>query len=207
MKTSKNLIGVGMGFALLGGMGVDAEDTRIAYTLVVIGLILMGAGIKKLKPFLMVMAISVLTVFPTMEVNAQSNKDVLTDEIVQYCDAIGERYCVCSELLQSIIIQESMGKHDAENNGCVGLMQINERFHKERMERLAVTDLTDEFSNILVGADYLMELASKYGDVGLTLAIYHGESDAIENDRNGIVSNYAKEILERSEFLEREHGK
>lgn len=47
------------------------------------------------------------------------------------------------------------------------------------MERLGVDDLFDPYSNILVGADYLMELAEKHGDVALVLSIYHGESKGI----------------------------
>ena len=207
MKTSKNLIGIGTLLLIFGGMGLDGTESTVAYILVVIGLALMGIGIKKMKPFLLILLCSVFMMFPSMEVNAQSCEQILSDEIIGYCEDVGQEYCIAPELLESIIITESMGKADAENNGCIGLMQINERYHKDRMKHLMVDDLYDPYSNILVGADYIMELADKYGDVALVLMVFHGEKDALEKNEQGIISNYAKEILERSEFLEREHGK
>ena len=207
MKTTKNLICVGMGFVLFGGMGLDGAESKVAYILVAIGLVLMAIGVKKLKTFLMVVALSVFMMFPAVKANAQSNEFTISDEIIGYCEDVGQEYCIAPELLESIIITESMGNADAENDGCIGLMQINEKYHKDRMKHLMVTDLYDPYSNILVGADYLMELADKYGDVALVLMVFHGEKDALEKNEQGIISNYAKEILERSEFLEREHGK
>ena len=142
-----------------------------------------------------------------LEVNAKLHEPILSDEIVSMCDEIGQDYGICSELLQAIIERESTGNPLAKNGTCIGLMQISERWHLDRMERLGVTDLYDPYSNILVGADYLMELAEKHEDVALVLSIYHGESKAFENSRKGIISSYAKWILERSEELERERGK
>lgn len=206
MKTSKNLIGIGTLLLIFGGMGLDGTESKVAYILVAIGLVIMGIGAKHMKSALMVLAFSVFMMFPAMEVNAQSEK-ILSDEIISYCDDIGQEYCIAPELLESIIITESMGKADAENDGCIGLMQINEKWHKDRMKHLMVDDLYDPYSNILVGADYIMELADKYGDVALVLMVFHGEKEALEKNEQGIISDYAKEILERSEFLEREHGK
>lgn len=207
MKTIKNLIGIGTLLLIFGGMGLDGTESTVAYILVVIGLALMGIGAKKLKALLIVTVCTVFMMFPAMEVNAQSSEQILSDEIIGYCEDVGQEYGICSELLQAIIEKESMGKADAENNGCIGLMQINEKYHKDRMKHLMVTDLYDPYSNILVGADYIMELADKYGDVALVLMVFHGEKDALEKNEQGIISNYAKKILERSEFLEREHGK
>ena len=59
----------------------------------------------------------------------------------------------------AIVEAESSGKADARNGGCIGLMQVYEKYHKDRMKRLGVTDLYDPYSNILVGTDILMELA------------------------------------------------
>lgn len=206
MKAIKNLIGTGALLLIFGGMGLDGAESKVAYILVTIGLVLMGVGATKLKPFLLMLVCSAFMMFPAIEVNAQSEQ-ILSDEIIGYCEDVGQEYCIAPELLMAIIERESMGKADAENNGCIGLLQINEKWHKDRMKHLMVTDLYDPYSNILVGADYLMELADKYGDVALVLMVFHGEKDALEKNEQGIISNYAKEILERSEFLEREHGK
>lgn len=206
MKTSKNLIGIGALILIFGGMGLDGTESKVAYILVAIGLVLMGIGAKHMKSALMVLAFSVFMMFPAMEVNAQSEQ-ILSDEIIGYCDDIGEQYGICSELLQAMIERESTGNPLAVNGGCIGLLQISERWHLDRMERLGVDDLFDPYSNILVGADYLMELAEKHGDVALTLDVYNGNSKAFYNNENGIISSYAKGILERSEELERERGK
>lgn len=52
-----------------------------------------------------------------------------------------------------------------------GMMQINTKWHTDRMERLGVTDLTDPVQCATVAIDYLRELDSRYG--------FEPESDAI----------------------------
>ena len=131
----------------------------------------------------------------------------LSEEVKEYCVEIGEKYGICPEFLEAIIEAESRGQADAENGGCKGLMQISEKWHIERMERLGVTDIFDEYGNILVGADYLAELFEEYGEASLVLDLYHGDSKAMYNYENGILSKYAGKILERSAELERLHGK
>lgn len=123
-------------------------------------------------------------------------------EYVETCVQIGEEYGICPELLMAIIERESSGKADAENGSCKGLCQISEKWHAERMEELGITDIFDPESNIRLCADYLMELGAKYGDVAIVLGVYHGEGEAQIR-----ISNYTEWILERSEELERAHGK
>ena len=132
----------------------------------------------------------------------------LSPRTMSACYIIGEEYGVCPELLMAIVEKESSGKKFAQNGDCKGLMQISVKWHKERMERLGVTDIFDEYSNILVGTDYLMELADEYGDIGIVLMAYNGDK-RVEKAMNGEcdISHYAKWILERSEELERAHGK
>lgn len=149
----------------------------------------------------------ILVVLPNIKVYAHSNDTYLNKDIQKYCKEIGGKYGVCEELLLAMIETESAGVSDAENNGCKGLMQVCERYHKDRMDNLMVTDIYDEYSNILVATDYLMELADEYGDIGLVLMKYNGFSKAEEYYEQGKLSNYAEEILERSEELERLHGK
>ena len=116
-------------------------------------------------------------------------------------------YCVCPELLMAMIETESSGNPDATNGTCKGLMQVSEKWHRDRMERLGVKDIYDPYGNILVATDYLMELAEKYEDIGLVLDVYNGNSKAMQNAENGILSEYAAKILYRAEMLERIHGK
>ena len=132
----------------------------------------------------------------------------IAEEYQDYCEEIGEMYCVCPELLMAMIETESSGNPDATNGTCKGLMQVSEKWHKDRMERLGVKDIYDPYGNILVATDYLMELAEKYEDVGMVLMVYNGDSRA-HSYWNGKadLSNYAAKILYRAEMLERIHGK
>ena len=131
----------------------------------------------------------------------------ISEEYQSYCEEIGEMYCVCPELLVAMIETESYGNPDATNGTCKGLMQVSEKWHKDRMERLGVKDIYDPYGNILVATDYLMELAEKYEDVGIVLDVYNGNSKSMQNAENGVLSDYASKILYRAEMLERIHGK
>lgn len=131
----------------------------------------------------------------------------ISETAYKACEEIGEEYGICPELLMAIIEKESGGQPDAENGDCKGLMQISAKWHKDRMKRLGVTDLFDERSNILVGADYLSDLFESYEDPALVLMVCHGERNAVSNAESGHISDYAREILRRSLELERSRGK
>lgn len=75
------------------------------------------------------------------------------------CEEAGITY----ELALAVIRQETEFRNVIGDNGdSIGYMQIQPRWHEERMERLGVTDLTDPYSNFRVGCDFLAELLSKY---------------------------------------------
>lgn len=139
---------------------------------------------------------------------SHDNETYLSEEIQNYCIEIGEMYGICPELLMAIIEIESSGNPQAENKGCVGLMQISERYQTKRMEKLGVTDIHDPYGNILVGTDYIMELIEQNGDeISFVLDIYNGNSKANWYVENGNISRYADKILKRSAELERVHNK
>lgn len=138
---------------------------------------------------------------------AEDNDTYISETAYEACIEYGEEYGICPEILMAIIETESRGQADAENGGCFGLMQISERWHKDRMEQLGVTDLFDERGNILVGTDYLAELFEEYHDVATVLMIYHGENGTAQKSEIGEISGYAQGILDRSAELERIHGK
>ena len=123
-------------------------------------------------------------------------------EYVEICEEVGEEYNICPELLMALIEKESSGKADAQNGSCKGLCQVSEKWHSGRMERLGVTDIYDPEGNIRLAADYLTELGAEYEDIATVLGWYHGEADP-ENK----ISTYTTWILERSEELEKAHGK
>lgn len=131
------------------------------------------------------------------------NETYLSEEIQGYCVEIGEMYGICPELLMAMVEKESSGNPKAENGSCKGLMQISERWHKDRMERLGVTDIYDEYGNIILGADYISELREDCVDISYVLDTYNGNSKAKFNYENGIMSKYSTWILNRSAELER----
>ena len=143
-----------------------------------------------------------------LPVMAQTNVDEETPLEVQIaCNKYGEQYDICPELIEAICYNESRYIPDISYGTCRGIMQINEPYHKDRMERLGVSDIYDLEGNILVGTDYLAELFATYNDVGIVLSVYHGEAKAVERAKNGNLSGYVKKILKKSEQLERLHGK
>lgn len=140
-------------------------------------------------------------------VASDGNDTWIPAEVQGYCEEYGEMYGICPELLMAMIETESGGQENAKNGGCIGLMQIYGKYHGERMRRLGVSDLYDARSNVLVGTDYLAELFAEYGDPALALDVYNGNSKAWANYENGVLSKYAEKILNRSQELERIHGK
>ena len=143
-------------------------------------------------------------------VRAQAREAVeVPEEVVAISEELGGEYGVCPELIQAVCWQESRFQADAENGGCVGIMQVSPQWHKERMERLGVTDLTDPRQNMAVAVDYLAELAAEYEDVGAALMKYNGDRRLDELLEGGMadVSDYARAVLELSAELERRNGK
>ncbi len=135
---------------------------------------------------------------------AKEGETLISETAYEACVEYGEQYGISPKLIMAIIEKESVGQPDVEGGGCKGLMQISSKWHKDRMKRLGVTDLFDERSNILVGTDYLSDLFEEYDEVSTVLMVYNGDSRAFED---GYISDYAKEILERSAELEMMHGK
>ena len=79
----------------------------------------------------------------------------------------------------------------AEGDGgySQGLMQISTKWHKDRMDKLGVTDLFNPYENIDIGIDIFAELLVKYEDVTFSLMVYNGGFDyAINNINNEIYS-------------------
>ena len=146
-----------------------------------------------------------------IEVEVQEPEKVyytyIDKEYIEYAEEISEIYNVCPELIFSIIEHESSGNPNAKNGNCLGLMQVSEKWHQDRMERLGVESLFDPYGNILVATDYLVELFERYGDVDMVLMTYNGSSDAKERWDNGTPTKYATSVIERSMELEMLHGK
>ena len=135
-------------------------------------------------------------------------EQTINENVVVLTEKIAEKYPIAPELIQAIVFYESSNIARVQSKqGDTGYMQVNPKWHKERMDKLGVTDLYDGYSNILVGTDYLVELCEKYHDIVTALMVYHGERNAVERAEVGEISEYAKKILDLSEKLERLNGK
>ncbi len=132
---------------------------------------------------------------------------IVPEEVIRISEELGTEYNLCPETLQAIGWVESRFNPEAENEGCIGIMQVAEHWHKDRMKRLGVTDLKDIRGNMTVAADYLAELASEEEDLEEALMRYHGESHVLQRLEAGEMSDYVDKVLEISAMLERRHGK
>ncbi|MBO5706467.1 MAG: lytic transglycosylase domain-containing protein [Bacteroidaceae bacterium] len=117
----------------------------------------------------------------------------------QACEETGVTY----ELALAVIWKETNFRNIKGDGGdSVGYMQVQPRWHSDRMKKLGVTDLTDPYSNFLVGCDYLAELASKDRGIEWVLHAYNGGmSYANKLAKAGKVSQYAKNALNYMNIL------
>ena len=75
------------------------------------------------------------------------------------CDESGVPF----EIALAVIRKESTYQNITGDSGdSIGYMQVQPKWHQERMRRLGVTDLTQPMANFRVGCDYLAELMGKY---------------------------------------------
>lgn len=128
------------------------------------------------------------------------NRIEVPTQIKLLCKKYGKKNNICPELLEAMIFKESCFIPEVVGSGnCVGLMQVKPNFHRNRMQRLGVSDMYDAEENIAVGSDYLAELYAETGDIKVALMLYNGDSNA---RMPGYESGYVKKILKISEALE-----
>ena len=118
-------------------------------------------------------------------------------------------YCKDKKLNPYLIFamceRESQYKADAvgDSGRSLGIMQIQEQWHQERMDRLGCTDLLNPYQNVTVGIDLLIDLYSKCNDTAWVLMAYNGgEAYANRNYNADNISEYARYIMTRAEEME-----
>ena len=159
-----------------------------------------------MKRKVVIMLATVIMFIVTIPIFAKAAELPVDEKYGAYCEKIGAKYNICPELLEAIIEQESSGNPNSVGvDGDIGLMQVIPKWHRDRMDRLGVDDLTDEYGNILVATDYLAELFSEYEDIGTVLMAYNGVSDFQTKGEKVEYTKYAISIMERSKELERKH--
>ena len=117
-------------------------------------------------------------------------------------------YCKDKKLNPYLIFamceRESQYEADAvgDSGRSLGIMQIQEQWHQERMDRLGCTDLLNPYQNVIVGIDILLDLYSKNEDTAWVLMAYNGGvAYADRYYEAGNISEYAEGIMARAEEL------
>ena len=104
------------------------------------------------------------------------------------CEESGVPY----SLALAVIERETTFRNILGDDGASeGYMQVQRRWHWDRMERLGVTDLMDPFSNFRVGCDFLAELLGKY-PVEEALTAYNSGSPGHNEYSEKVMANYEK---------------
>lgn len=110
-----------------------------------------------------------------------------------------EEYGIDPAIIFAMAYRESTYNPECIGDGddSYGLMQVQPKWHSERMERLGCLDLLDPYQNVTVAIDYLAEMLRWYdGDMAKALVAYNAGS------YTGTVTRYAEAVLEIAEELE-----
>ena len=120
-------------------------------------------------------------------------------QLWQACEETGITY----ELALAVIWKETNFRNITGDSGeSFGYMQVQPRWHSDRMDRYGVTDLMDPYGNFLVGCDYLAELAAKDRGIEWMLHAYNGGPAYANNlAKAGKTSQYAKDVLNYMNIL------
>lgn len=115
------------------------------------------------------------------------------DLLRQACEESG----VEMELALAVIHRETNFRNIVGDGGdSTGYMQVQKKWHWDRMERLGVDDLSDPLGNFRVGCDFLAELLGRY-------SVEHALT-AYNSGRPG-ESKYASAVIEIMEGIEHEN--
>jgi soluble lytic murein transglycosylase-like protein len=122
----------------------------------------------------------------------------LTAELQRHIVLESEEKGIDPTIIFAMAKRESNYRANAVGDGgeSFGLLQIQAKWHWERMEELGCTNLLDPFQNVTVGVDYLAELLERYGDIGKALTAYNRGS------YKGTVTEYAQDIITMASKLE-----
>lgn len=137
------------------------------------------------------------------DVNAELWAVPLEEDLQKHIADLCEEYHIIPELVLAVIEQESQFNPEeiGDSGNSLGLMQIQPRWHSERMQRLGCDDLLDPYQNVIVGVDILAEKLAK-GSTEWALMAYNGGNqyaDALQ--ARGEVSEYAKAVIMLAEEL------
>lgn len=148
---------------------------------------------------------------PTIPVTTEAVKTTLYFDVPLSQDLQDHIFALCSErgidpaIIIAMILQESSYNASAigDSGNSLGLMQIQPRWNRERMNELNCHDLLDPYQNVTVGIDILADYLNQ-GSLEWSLMAYNGgPTYASNNISNGVLSQYARNVMYNSSILER----
>lgn len=125
-------------------------------------------------------------------------------EIFDIC----QRKDLSFEFVMAVIYTESSFRANcvSDNGESVGLMQIQERWHKPLMDKLGVDSLYNPVGNVKVGTSLLASYFKEKDDTYYVLMWYNGgKAYADRMAAAGSVSDYAKKVLKTAAKYERQN--
>lgn len=131
------------------------------------------------------------------EVEVVYRDEDIPEEVQLAAEKWGAEYYIVPEILEAMAFYESTYRAEVDNGNCKGLMQINIKFHKDRMEKLGITDIHDADQNMHLAADYLAELRRQNPEIEDVLKKYSGST----------TDKYSNKVLKLAEELEIKHNK
>lgn len=129
----------------------------------------------------------------------------LEDNLQSFIFGRCERHGFDPAIVFAMIDVESKFDRDAigDRGASYGLMQIQPKWHAERMARLGCDDLLDPYQNVEVGIDILAELVTMDRGLEWALMAYNGGySYANAFVSKGELSDYAREVMTVAANLE-----
>ena len=121
----------------------------------------------------------------------------LQDYILEVCHDYGVNHLIVLGMIEK---ESAFGPNVIGDNGeAFGLMQVQPKWHQERMDRLGVADILDPYQNVLVGVDYFAEMLSYDRGIAWALMAYNGGATyANELTDEGIISSYVTDVFDNA---------
>ena len=152
--------------------------------------------------FLCLLSLATLTSIP----KSKPESIVIPQEVQESCEHWGEEYEICPELLEAMCWHETRCRANLENGGCIGITQINPKYHKESMNLLGIDDLYDEDQNIQLCAYTIRQFADEEEDLYCVLMMWNsGSTKGKKLFNEGKYTSYAKKVSEEAHELEIQH--
>lgn len=157
---------------------------------------------------LIVAAFMVCTLGCTFAPNVTIDYPVpLDDEVRALTVDICSEYHIDPAIVFAMMDVESDYNANAmgDRGQAFGLLQVQPRWHGDRINRLECWDLYDPENNVTVAVDYLSELLDKYdGNIEMALTAYNRGAYGAQRDlfSKGIYeSEYSGKVLEEAQKL------